>query len=181
MIVIRNIEVTSEMALWLAINTGHWGMLRHFEFYNAKLNETSFKILLSVANIECDRIVSLNFSKNRLCGGIDKLILSVMGRQKRLSRLRLSHMGMNTKQFIEICLVICEVEIRDIDFSENAIDKRGLKALETLLRYVKSLNSVELSGNKFVEDNEEDKARLFRSLRKIIIYNAGLKNKNIKI
>ena len=88
---------------------------------------------------------------------------------------------MDTKEFVEICLTICEVEIKDIDFSENVIDKRGLKALETLLRYVKSLNSVDLSGNQFVEDNEEDKARLFRQLRKIIIYNAGLKNKNIKI
>lgn len=69
---------------------------------------------------------------------------------------------MNTKEFVEICLAICEVEIRDIDFSENAIDKRGLKALETLLRYVKSLNSVDLSGNQFTEDNEEGKANLFR-------------------
>jgi hypothetical protein len=69
---------------------------------------------------------------------------------------------MDTKEFVEICLAICEVEIKDIDFSDNIIDKRGLKALETLLRYVKSLNSVDLSGNQFVEDNEEDKAKLFR-------------------
>ena len=69
---------------------------------------------------------------------------------------------MKTKDFVEICLSICEVEIKDIDFSENAIDKRGLKALETLLRYVKSLNSVDLSGNQFAEDNEEGKATLFR-------------------
>ena len=60
-------------------------------------------------------------------------------------------------------------------------DKRGLKPLETLLRYVKSLDTVDLSNNLMREENEEEKQKLSRQFGKIVRYNEGLKNKNIKI
>ena len=78
MIVFRNVEVTPEMALWLAVNTGYWGTIRHFEFYNTKLNESAMKILLTIAYKECDKIVNLNFSKNRLSSSVNKLLLQTL-------------------------------------------------------------------------------------------------------
>ena len=78
MIVIRNVDVTAEMVLWLVINTGHWGAVRHLEFYNTKLNEPAMKILLTVINKECDKIVSLNLSKNRLTNSVGKMLMETL-------------------------------------------------------------------------------------------------------
>lgn len=78
MIVMRNLEVTPEMVLYLAINTGHWGTVRHFEFYNTKLNEPAMKILLSIVKKECTNIVNLNFSKNKLSRTVSKMLLEVL-------------------------------------------------------------------------------------------------------
>lgn len=44
-------------------------------------------------------------------------------------------MGINTKMFLYLSLVICEGAATHLDFSRNNIDQNGYEPIETLLKY----------------------------------------------
>lgn len=55
-IIMRNVEMTDDMAMWLLFSTEYWGYLTRVEFYNTKLSDAAMKLLLNVISLECTKI-----------------------------------------------------------------------------------------------------------------------------
>ena len=118
-IIIRNIELSDRAVLFLLMETDDWLALKVMHLHNTSISEGSMKLILWTIAHECTQLTTLILNNNRVPR--NQMLERVLENTRTIEVLGLSGVGMGSLQFVQICLVICETQVTEIDLSNNRI------------------------------------------------------------
>ncbi|CAD8088952.1 unnamed protein product [Paramecium sonneborni] len=149
-ITIKNKQIMNEHILYLSMVQPPLINLLRVEFIRTQLSETAFKILSTLLS-ECKRLEYLNISSNTYPRNqnIKILLLDL----QNLKILKMSDMMISTKYFLDLCEVLVQTNIQEIDLSNNLLDHHAYDALITLIKYLPSLTQMDFQQNDILQNN----------------------------
>ncbi|CAD8184484.1 unnamed protein product [Paramecium pentaurelia] len=145
---IKNKQITSEHIIYLSMVQPPLINLLRVELIKTQLNETAFKLVTTLLS-ECKRLEYLNISSNTYPRNqtIKILLLDL----QNLKILKMSDMMISTKYFLDLCEVLVQTNIQEIDLSNNLLDHHAYDALITLIKYLPSLTQMDFQQNDILQ------------------------------
>lgn len=145
---------------------------KRIEIINAHLLESELIILLENIIFQCSSLTHLNLSKNKGTIHSIELIKTILERNE-LQELILNTFSITSKLLCILALGISKNKTLEVlDVSSNQIDNNGVATIEMILRYIKNIKKIDLTGNKITS---------FKELRKVLMFNKSIKEKSIKL
>ena len=130
------------------------------------------------------KIKSLTISNCKLMTGQKVIMTDCIGRYDQLESLEVSNVGNFSPYINQILVSLCYSKLKQIILSDCQLQANEIKQILTVLKYMRNLECVDLSGNAMADDSVCDMETMIvnnKHLQKLCLPNCTLDESNLRV